>query len=527
GPPVPLSTPTAHSEPAPSGSLTISHARSLRGLPLDQLGTATGVDRMPLHLDIEETRALLAALRAASEAASARLAENARVHLNRRTGSWSLQRPRDVGAALHRILTRSRFLKGSRSCFPLETALRQIIPFVQDWRPVTILASGFPFKQHDNGLKAVGPWPDLAELGALLRLKELQRAFAELYPPGLRVVVLNDGGYSRPRASVEMQRYQRQLQRYAQLVGLDTSVFFYDQSRFVAELLGQQGWDRRERYRRRFREVISLLASGPRGLDSAVRADQRLTNALPPDLLAGVPSFRDILSSLVYSVPVPVPPSARTDPRWWTCEVLSSPDDYTDPDLPPELASARREVLASAWRDTVNYLAASLADIASEVARRYPPHIRLATVASRQGCSGFSYLGGSALLPWHGTGCLDGRGLLCAEFLVSLDHRGFLPAGPPRLPAGLFRLSLRRAALDDGALRADDVLPRPSPGGPRLADRRAPAPPVTHAPGDPAPPGDPVSPGLLRERGASRRDRLNVSWAANAATRSDDGRDKQ
>jgi hypothetical protein len=42
-------------------------------------------------------------------------------------------------------------------------------------------------------------------------------------------------------------------------------------------------------------------------------------------------------------------------------------------------------------------------------------------------CRGFSYLGGSTLLPWHGTGCLDNRGLVCAEFLVSLDHRDFLP----------------------------------------------------------------------------------------------------
>ncbi|MGH4027138.1 MAG: L-tyrosine/L-tryptophan isonitrile synthase family protein [Pseudonocardiaceae bacterium] len=456
-PPEPSATP---SDPARSESLSISHPRSLRGLPLDQLATSPGTERMPLHLEVGETRALLAALRAGSENASTRLAENARVHLNRRAGGWSPQRPQDVGAALHRILTRSRFLKGSRSCFPLETALRQILPFVREGRPVTILASGFPFKQHDNGLKAAGPWPDLAELGALLRLKELQQAFAELYPPGLQVVVLNDGGYSRPRASVEMQRYQRQLQRYADLVGLGNSVFFHDQSRFVAGLLGQQGWDRRERYRRSFREVISLLASGPRGLDSAVRADQRLAEALPPDLLAGVPSFRDILSSLVYSVPVPVPPSARTDPRWWTCEVLARPDDYTDPDLSPEVASARREVLGSAWRDTVNYLAASLADIASEVARRYPPHIRLATVASRQGCSGFSYLGGSALLPWHGTGCLDGRGLLCAEFLVSLDHRGFLPVYSDSLCAEqpLMMVPFARTVFSRGRRRVDPDL---------------------------------------------------------------------
>ncbi|MFN2494488.1 MAG: L-tyrosine/L-tryptophan isonitrile synthase family protein [Pseudonocardiaceae bacterium] len=419
--------PSRHIEPSLTAcdSLTISHARSLGGLPLELLRAATGVDRMSLHLDTTAASTLLTSLRATSQAAAARLAHDARAYLTRQRGSWSPNHPQDVVAALHRILTRARFLKGSRSCFPLPTAMAQILPFVEARRPVTIMVSGFPFKQHDNGLKAAGPWPDLAELGALLRLKELQQAFVTLYPPGLSVVVLNDGGYLRPRASVEMQRYRRQLQRYAQLVGLGNAVSFHDQSGFVAGLLGRHGWDQRERYRRSFRELISVLASGPRTLISAGRADQRLSEMLPADLLAGVPSFRAILSSLVYSVPVPVPPSA--DPRRWTCDVLARPDEYSDPHLPPGLAAARRAVLASAWHDTVNHLAASLADVASGVAQRYPPHVRLATVASRQGCSGFSYLGGSALLPWHGTGCLDGRGMLCVEFLVSLDHRGFLP----------------------------------------------------------------------------------------------------
>ncbi|MGH3940347.1 MAG: L-tyrosine/L-tryptophan isonitrile synthase family protein [Pseudonocardiaceae bacterium] len=389
------------------------------------MSTTKPMYRTPLHLDAGETRTLLTTLLAGSQAASTRVAENTKTYLTHRPGGWSPHRPQDVVAALHRILTRSRFLKGSRSCFPLKTAMAQITPFVEARQSVTILASGFPFKQHDNGLKAAGPWPDLAELGALLRLGELHRAFAALYSPGLHVVVLNDGGYSRPRASAEIQRYHRQLQRYAKLAGLGGCVLFHDQSRFVARQLGRRGWEQRERYRRCFREVISTLASAPRSQAGARRADQRLAEVFPSELLAGVPSFHDILSSLVYSVPVPVPP--KVDPQRWACKVLARPDEYSDPALSLELSSARREVLASAWEATVNYLAASLSDIASGVVQRYPPHVRLATVASRQGCSGFSYLGGSALLPWHGTGCLDGRGLLCADFLVSLHYRGFLP----------------------------------------------------------------------------------------------------
>jgi hypothetical protein len=383
------------------------------------------MDRLPVRLDSDETQTLLNTLRVNSEAASARLADSALAHLVTVTGSWSPRHPPDVVAALHRILTRSRFLKGSRSCFPLQTAVAKMTPFIKARRPVAILASGFPFKQHDNGLKAAGPWPDLAELGALLRLKELQRTVAALYPPGLRLVVLNDGGYSRPRDGAEIRRYRQQLRHYSQLVGLGNSVHFLDQSCFVARTLGPQGWAEREQYRRTFHRLISQLAGSPPSLATAGRADQLLAAALPRALLADVPSFRDILSSMVYSVPVPAP--SGVDPRRWACDVLAWPDRYTEPDLSPDLASARQQVVASAWKDSVNYLAASLADTAAGVHRHYPPHVRLATVVSRPGCSGFSYLGGSTLLPWHGTGCLDGRGLLCAEFLVSLDHRGFLP----------------------------------------------------------------------------------------------------
>jgi hypothetical protein len=239
------------------------------------------------------------------------------------------------------------------------------------------------------------------------------------------VVVLNDGGYWRPRSETETRRYRRQLRRYAQLIGLAQAMRFCDQACFVAQLLGPHGWDQRERHRRRFGDLISLLADSPGSLSQAAGIDQRLAQALPRALLTEVPSFHDILSSLVYSVPVPTQPGV--DPRQWACQVLAHPDDVTAPGLSPDLAAARRQVIASAWQDSVTYLAACLADAATEVTHHFPPHVRMATVASRPGCSGFSYLGGSTLLPWHGTGCLDGRGLLCAEFLVSLDHRGFLP----------------------------------------------------------------------------------------------------
>ncbi|MFY9806759.1 MAG: hypothetical protein WAK86_05775, partial [Pseudonocardiaceae bacterium] len=97
------------------------------------------MDQWPVRLDAGELATLLSTLQADSDAASARLAENALGYVAASTGaaygqgrdSQLSKSPRDIVAALHRILTRSRFLKGSRSCFPLGTAVAQMGPFVQ------------------------------------------------------------------------------------------------------------------------------------------------------------------------------------------------------------------------------------------------------------------------------------------------------------------------------------------------------------------------------------------------------------
>lgn len=445
----------------PPDPLSVSNARSLGGLPLADLAEVPGAQLQQLHLDAGEAGVLLRALRRNADAASARLAEATRHHLGCTGSVGSLQRPCDVAAALHRMLTRSRFLKGSRSCYPLATAAAQIVPFVEQRRPVTVMVSGFPFKQHDNGLKAAGPHPDLAELGALLRLRELARAFVELYSPGLRIIVLADGGYSRPRAWSEIFRYRDRVERFAQVAGVSGIVEFADQTRYVAGLLGEDGWSERESIRRRLRELAATLAGPPDSLAAAGAAGCRIAGGFPRELLAGVPDFRDIVSSLLYSVPVPAP--AGTHPMRWACTLLARPDMLDDADVPEELVRARRAVLGSAWRNAVDHLAASAADNAVGVAARYPLHVRLATVASRRGASGFSYLGGSALLPWHGTGCLDGRGRLCADFLVSLLDRGFLPVHAAELSASgtgqpLLMVPFARTVFADGRRRVDPEL---------------------------------------------------------------------
>ena len=413
-----------------SDPLSVSNARSLGGLPLADLGAVAGAEPMRLDLGPAEAHVLLGSLRAQADAAATRLGEATRHHLERFEPGWRAERPRDVAVAVHRVLTRSRFLKGSRSCFPPDVAIAKIGPFVEQRLPVTLMVSGFPFKQHDNGLKAAGPHPDLAELGALVRLRELHGAVTALYPPGLRVVVLADGGCSRPRARSEVARYRARVQRYAEHAGVAGVVLLCDRNRYIADLLGEHGWGEREHGLHQVRDLVEALAGPPGSLAGAADADVRISRALPPQLLTGVPAFRDIVSSLVYSVPVPAPHGSERDRAGlmrWACQVLAEPDRVDAAGLPSELVRARRAVLASAWRHAVDHLAAAVADNAVGVPERLPLHVRLATGAPRPGCSGFSYLGGSTLLPWHGTGCLDGRSRVCVDFLVSLHDQGFLP----------------------------------------------------------------------------------------------------
>ena len=103
-------------------SVAISHARSLRALPLPLLRTTSWTDQCPIRLDTSELATLLHALQTSSQAASARLAHNALAHVtnsqtmgttaNQHADCGVLRCPHEIVTALHRILTRSNFSRG-------------------------------------------------------------------------------------------------------------------------------------------------------------------------------------------------------------------------------------------------------------------------------------------------------------------------------------------------------------------------------------------------------------------------------
>ncbi|MFV2113708.1 hypothetical protein ACFHW0_15400 [Micromonospora sp. LOL_025] len=65
--------------------------------------------------------------------------------------------------------------------------------------------------------------------------------------------------------------------------------------------------------------------------------------------------------------------------------------------------------------------------------RMFPDRVRLTVNQPRPGRCGFAPLGGSVLLPWHGTAAVTRRGEISVDFAISLRDQGFVPVYSPVL----------------------------------------------------------------------------------------------
>jgi hypothetical protein len=398
----------------------VVYVSSLANVPLGGW-TTTALATTSSELSPDETRGFIEALVGRSDVAAVRVGAATRQALGATSGT-----PVDAATALHHLFTRHRFLKGSRSLYPRTQAIPAIRRLTKAGAPVRVYVRGFPFKQYDNGLKAAGPLPDLAEAAALVRLRELQRAFTELYPPGLRITVLADGGYYRPRQAADLARYHDELARLVTLTGTAGFLEIRAQDDVLATAMGHEAWHRRNEWVKRTADRIATsIQPGHARHDAALATNQlhRLGLATP-----GVPRFDAIFRSLLYSVPVP----GDGGPEW-ASRVLSAAWDLR---APPPLRMARLAVRERAWQDAIRYIATATVDERLGALDSLPPHVRLVTAAPRTGAFGFTYLGGSTLLPWHGTGFLDARGRVGVDFLVALRSRAYVPVHSHLLARG-------------------------------------------------------------------------------------------
>lgn len=402
-------------EPAP----TLSKVASAHRLRLERLRPRRPAQAFAVWLDETATARLAERLAAAADTDAAHTADGVRRHLGGDGG------PEGTVRALHRLLTRSRFLKGSRANYPPSRAEADLGAAVAAGEPVRLTAVAFPFKQQGGGLKAEGPGPDLAELAALVRLRELSVAIGLLYPPGATITVLTDGQHFQRRPAAITEDYQRTLHHYLGLTCAGRAVDLLDLDRAAAEQLPAAVWATRPA------RFLTQLAGLRRRL-ADLEVTERPLLALAAASARAHPDFERVFRSLAYAVPVPVP--TGVDRVGWAVRVYADLFNLVDPGAGPRLLADRRRLLSLAWERTVRYLAVAATDEGLGYERLLAPRVRL-TNSPRPGGCGFGYLGGTALLPWQGTGALDAGAHPSVDFAVWLRDQGFVPVHTPLLGA--------------------------------------------------------------------------------------------
>ncbi|KEI45671.1 L-tyrosine/L-tryptophan isonitrile synthase family protein [Saccharopolyspora rectivirgula] len=412
----------------------LSNTHSLEELQVGALRRNRMAQRWTVQLTAEESRSIVNSMVSDADRSATKTVRSALKKYGIPEGTGQVRDPDLLLRLLLHILTRKQFLKGSRSNYQLCDIHRDAMPFIRRNEPIDVVLFGFPVKQCLNRLKAFGPLPDLAELGGLVRLRELQRAVREVYPPGLRFNILSDGRHFRSRPRGITTAYRKKVQEYMDLAGITECTSIEEIDAVAARRLGPgvpaERARRIARYRKRLNRALQRfdITDNPlRTLDEVHEFTAELTEFQPH--VIGL--FREMLMSLVYSVPVAVPPGI--DRITWSTAVYADLYNLTDQTVSPEVRQARTAVLRRAWHTVIRYLATLQVDEEFGYEKMFPNRIRLTVTASRKGCLGFTYLGGSGLLPWQGTGAIDSRGHVAVDFAISMLDQGFVPVYSPLL----------------------------------------------------------------------------------------------
>ncbi|WP_394832639.1 L-tyrosine/L-tryptophan isonitrile synthase family protein [Pendulispora rubella] len=409
-------TPMRGVVPAPLDAQTIAK------LALAELDAPPVAADHAVHLSLEQSRAIVDRLVARAELDAERNAAAALAALQ--VGPVPASDVERTVRLLHHVLTRKQFCKGPRGHYPIESAMRDMGPHIERHLPVHIVILGFPIKHCESALKAFGPLPDVAELGALVRLRELELSVQRLFEPGLRLTVLTDGQHYRPRSEARVAAYLNGLHAYLDWVGAER-IAFRDIDDLAEATFGPGTRARRQEVIRQEEHRLRAALEGL-SVDHDPLRTLRVAAARHAD--SEHLTFQELFLSLVHSVPIPPPPSGMTPLAW--SKALYEDLFNLERD---GLRDARRTLLTTAWEHSIRYMASVRANaLLRYYGEPFDVRVRMGVVP-RAGRLGISLLGGSTLLPWHGTGCVDARGYVSTEFAISLLDQGFVPVHSPLL----------------------------------------------------------------------------------------------
>ncbi|KAA5836186.1 L-tyrosine/L-tryptophan isonitrile synthase family protein [Saccharopolyspora hirsuta] len=394
----------------------LSHATSVSALRVGELSTRPTIWDRGAELTAADQARIVDALVATAVTSGRKLGGEVAAGTDPVRAVWQVITAKPFGA--------------SRSAYPLAAAERDLRAPVEAGEPIRFVVVGPSLKQDGSRLKALGGLPDLAELAMLVRLRQLDAAVRQVHPPGVRVRALTDASHFRFREPHRCAAYHQEFARQVAAVGAEDLVVVedFDDAADAHPACGDrtQRPDLLRAHRERYETAFA-------GLDIRRNPRAVLAEAATRDPSApGQPRFAELFRSVLHAVDVPC---RGGDPLAWSQRIYADPFDLTDRDVPPEVRGARGELLVSAWHETITYLANKHvdADLGYEVLWQDDVRMSL-SIRPAPGRLRFVPLGGSGVMPWHGTAALTANQEVAVDYAISLVDQGFRPLYAPGTP---------------------------------------------------------------------------------------------
>lgn len=141
----------------------------------------------------------------------------------------------DLADRLFRLITAGTYRKGSLTGADSELLFQSMYPAllrrVRLGEPIQLTLMAFPFKVPNPAKTGDRRLPDLAELAAVHRLRDLSRRVRSVWPAGLRIEIIHDGrllGELFGLSLDEVVAYEKYFSRLICLAGADDDIVCHD-----------------------------------------------------------------------------------------------------------------------------------------------------------------------------------------------------------------------------------------------------------------------------------------------------------
>jgi hypothetical protein len=399
----------------------LSHATSIAELPIGELSTHPTIWDRGVQLTAEQQGRIIEALCANAVQTGRKLGRAVREKLPDSAD------PAVLARAVRKVLMAKQF-GAARSAYPPEAAEADMAAAIAAGERITFVMLGPPVKQDGSRLKAVGGAPDLAEVAVLARIRQLAAAVEQVHPPGIRVLALADPSHFRTRDPRRCTDYHRSFGQLLEQTGAHRVVTIVDIDDAAEAHPGCGDRARRPDLLAKHRDRYAAAFAGldVRRDPLAVLAEAAERDPRKP----GQPRFVEMFRSVLHAIDVP---HRGGDPFAWSQQLYADPYELDNPAVPRRIRSARADLLAAAWRETITYLANKRVDDELNYQALWQDgRVRMSlSIRPADGRFRFIPIGGSGVMPWHGTAALNDQHEVSVDYAISLVHQGFLPVYPP------------------------------------------------------------------------------------------------